>query len=169
MEVLKMQRLLLFAVLFVSLTAFAGELDVVARLDGKNITKQILKEYANSLKNKKYMELLNSREGLKKLAEYYIQRQILLEEAKKTVNKNKEMFKSHSSKVGEDTAYILTYLNMEIGSKVQPTEEEVERYMKEKHVTKVQARRDLMAEKSKKLYLQLIERLKKKHKIEFLY
>ena len=41
--------------------------------------------------------------------------------------------------------------------------------MKEKHVTKVQARRDLMAEKSKKLYLQLIERLKKKHKIEFLY
>jgi len=144
--------------------------EVIAKLDGKPITKKEIVEYANRLGEvrKEYKDLLRTKEGLKKLVQYYIQRKLLLEEAKKKISKRDPIFLSHKSKFPEDTALLITYLTREVDGKVKITPQEVEKYMKEKGVPKEVAKRELFIEKRKELFFNLLERLKKLHKIEYL-
>ncbi len=169
-----MKRLLiLFLMISFSIHGFAvaesvkGKSQVVAKLDGKPITKEDLENYARMIPGDKYVKMLETEEGLRKLAEFYIQRQIILQEAKKVVNKKKGVYKAHGSKMDEDAAYIIAYLTKEVESKVEITPEEIEKYMKEKNLTKQQAVSELASEKRRKLYFSLIENLKKKHRIEY--
>jgi hypothetical protein len=159
-----------FLICLFSGIALANNSTVIAKLDGKPITKQELIKYANSIPNSKYREMLKTDEGLRKLAELYIQRQILLEEAKKTVDKNKDenksIFSSHG-KMDEDTIYLIAYLTKEVEKKINITPEEIQSYMKEKNLSKQQAVSELASKKRREIYFSLIDKLKKKHKIEY--
>jgi len=169
-----LKKLLIAVVIFILIfpvvvTAGNSKLsgEIVAKLDGKVITRDDLEKYANMIPNDKYKKMLNTREGLKKLAELYIQRRILLEKAKKVITKKEAIFKSHGGKMNEDVAYLIAYLTKEIENKINITKEEIQAYMKKNNVNKYQAMREILSRKRRELFNALVENLKREHKIEF--
>ena len=153
---------------FVSFSgAFSAEEKALAYLDGKPITYSDIKSYVERLPGNKYEEMLKSKEGLKQLVKFYIDRKILLEEAKKSVLPDEGVIRSHRG-MEEDSAYIIAYLAKEVGKKVMLNEEEVEKYAKEKNLDIEKAYRELLSLKRREQFRKLLEKLKKKHKIDIL-
>jgi len=159
----------LLAIILSSPVLSAENSRVVAKLDGKPITVKELQEYANNLPEK-YKKMLATDEGLRKLAEFYIQRKVLLEEAKKEISERDTVLSSHSGRMGKETAYIIAYLSKKVGEKAEAEigDKELKEYMKEHNVSRTEALNRLLSEKRRKLYRELIGNLLKKHKVEYL-
>ena len=164
-----MKRFLLFflALLLFSPAVYGKENKVVAYLDGKPITYSELKAYAEMLPGDKYKKMLENREGLKKLLNYYIDRLIILEEAKKEIKTPERVFRAHSS-LDKDSAYIIAYLSRKVDGEIEVTEEEVEKYAKERGIEKRLAYAELLSKKRREKFKELLRALRKKHKIKFL-
>jgi len=141
----------------------------VARLDGKVITKADLINYVEKISNKKYKDLLKTPEGVKKLAEYYIQRQLLLIYAKEVISREDKVFKSHFSKNDEDTGYLIALLKREVNDKVIITDDALSKYMRENKIRDKQiAKLKLMSIKKAELLNNLIEKVRRGHDIEYI-
>ena len=160
---------LIFSVfIFTGFTAYGGEKGkVLAYLDGKPITYSDLEAYVELLPGQKYKRMLATNQGLKKLLGYYIDRQIILEEAKKSVSSREGSFNAHVG-MDKDAAYIIAYLSKEIGSKITISKEEVKRLAKQKHISENRAYAELLSQKRREAYETLIKNLKAKHKVKIL-
>lgn len=141
--------------------------EVVATLDGKNITVSDLNNYVNTLLGEKYAKMLESEDGLKQLTDYYITRQILLEEAKKTIKFDNELVKGHLPKGSdEDTMLLTALLDKEINKKIVIKDEEVATFMMKNNITdKKAAFASLESVKRNELFKSYKEELMKNHKI----
>lgn len=168
-----MKRLIILMVLvIIAYGVYAGAKksfsnDVVATLDGKNITVSDLNNYVNTLLGEKYAKMLESEDGLKQLADYYITRQILLEEAKKTIKSDNELVKGHLPKGSdEDTMLITALLDKEINKKIVINDEELATFMMKNNITdKKAAFARLESIKRNELFKSYKEELMKNHKI----
>ncbi|MEC9491628.1 hypothetical protein [Flexistipes sp.] len=145
----------------------------IARLDDEIITKTTLEKYVDNFLGKEYEKMLNSDTGLKKLADFYINRQIILEKAKKTIKPENELLKGHmhgekENKRTENTMYITAFLKQEINDKLNLTKKEMQRYMKQNNIdSKREAEIKLSNEKRKKMFGELIAGLRAEHTIEY--
>ncbi len=145
----------------------------VAQLDDEIITKSTLEEYVNNFLGNEYEKLLNSETGLKKLADYYINRHIILEKAKKTISPENDLLKGHmhgqkDNKKVENTMYITAFLQREINNKLNLTKQEMQRYMKEKNIdSEREAEIKLSNEKRERMFDELIAELRAEHTIEY--
>lgn len=151
----------------ISSPVVSSESRVLAYLDGKPITFSDVKAYAEQLPNPKYKEMLNSPEGLKKLLNYYIDRQIILQEAKKTVSPKEGSLKAHST-MDKDSAYIIAYLSKEVGEKIKVTKGEIKQLAKKEGISENKAYAELLSQKRRQKFKALMERLRAKHKIKIL-
>jgi len=141
--------------------------DWVAKLDGKIITRDMIIAYAQDLPPS-YRELLKTPDGFQKLVDFYIQRQLLLEHAKKSIPPDDPVLQNHLKIVPLEDAYIIAFVKKEVFDKIYVTDEEIAAYMKKKKISHLQmARALLIKEKKEKAYLQFVESLKKKHKLEY--
>ena len=163
-------------ILSISIVVFAasksyGNKDVIAKLDGKPITKEVLKKYVKELKlPKQYKRMLNSKEGLKKLTESYISREILLDYAKKNNFKDSHFVKQHmmSENQNEDAVMITAVLSKEVNEKITVLPEEIDARLKETNSTdRKNAYFEIMSLKRQKKFNEFISKLKKEHKIEY--
>ncbi|HCW92493.1 MAG TPA: hypothetical protein DHM44_02305 [Flexistipes sinusarabici] len=145
----------------------------IARLDGEIITKATLEKYVDNFLGKEYEKMLNSESELKKLADFYINRQIILEKAKKTIKPENELLKGrmHGKKENmrvKNTMYITAFLKQEINDKLNLTKKEMQRYMKQNNIdSKREAEIKLSNEKRKKMFGELIADLRAEHTIEY--
>jgi|GEM_PF-754991 di/tripeptidase len=145
----------------------------VARLDDEIITKSMLEEYVDNFLGEDYKKMLNSESGVKKLADFYINRQIILEKAKKTIKPDNELLKGHmngekENKKTENTMYITAFLKQEINDKLSLSKKEMQRYMKKHNIdSKREAEIKLSNEKRKKMFDELIEELRAEHTIKY--
>ena len=153
--------------LFVSSAMAVDPNKVLAELDGKPITYKDVESYAKKIPSKKYQEMLKTEEGLRKLVEFYIDRSILLEEAKKEISKKEAVFLSHGS-MEKDAAYLIAYLAKKVNRKVFVGEDEVKRYASEKGISEERAYRELLSKKRQERLESLLENLKRKHIIKIL-
>ncbi len=150
----------------VSVLAYAGE-SILGYLDGKPITYSDIKSYVELLPGDKYRKMLETKEGLKKLLNYYIDRRILLEEAKKEISPEEGVLRSHSA-MDEDAAYIIAFLTKKINNNIKLSDEEIKTYARKKGISERKAYAELLSKKRRELYEKLINNLRKKHKIEIL-
>ncbi len=162
--------------LSVSIVVFAAtksyvNKDIIAKLDGKPITKEILKKYVNDLKlSKQYKKMLKSDEGLKKLTESYISRQIILDYAKKNKFEDSHFVKQHMMSDGQDKDAVLisAVLSKEVNEKITVLPEEIDARLKKTNSTdRKNAYFEIMSLKRQKKFNEFISSLKKKHKIEY--
>lgn len=141
----------------------------VARLDGKVITKIDLVGYIEKTENQQYHDLLLSPEGLKKLAEYYIQRYLLLTYAKRVINREDRVFKNHLIRSDEETAYLIMLLKKEVNDKTTITNDEIITYMNKYNIHDEQAARlQLLSDKRQIIMEALIKRASEGHSIEYI-
>jgi len=163
-----MKKGLLAAALLISLNAVAyGGDKVLAYLDGKPITLSELKAYAERLPSPKYKEMLKTPEGLKELLRYYIDRQIILQEAKKSISPRESSLRAHST-MDEDSAYVIAYLSKEVGEKVEVTKEEIKELSQREGISENKAYAELLSQKRRQRFKALMEKLRAKHQIKLL-
>jgi len=143
--------------------------NIVASLDNENVTVEILKTYVEDVAGKNYESWLRDDEGLRKLADFYINRTLLLEYARQTVNKNDTIVTNHNARsVDEDVMYLTTLLKIEVQDKVQVSEEEVLTHMKKSKVaSEKQARQQLESELKNELMESLVEKVRVGHEIRY--
>lgn len=145
-------------------TAAAGQ--AIASLDGKDITKQTLETYVNNTLGDKYRPMLSTPIGQKKLAGYYIDREIILEYAKKNVSKDNDFMKNHVAKTDTDTQLLTTVLKEQVNDKAMPTSAEVDaEFKKGGYKTRTDAGIKLVEKKQLVVYSAFIKNLRKQHKI----
>lgn len=108
-------------------------------------------------------------EGLRKLADFYINRTLLLEYARQTVNKNDTIVTNHNARsVDEDVMYLTTLLKVEVQDKVQLTEEELLAHMKKSNIaSEKQARQELESALKNELMEALVEKVRAGHEIRY--
>ncbi len=108
-------------------------------------------------------------EGLRKLADFYINRTLLLEYARKTVAKNDTIVTNHNVRsVDEDVMYLTTLLKIEVQDKVHVTEEEVSAYMKKnKMASGTMARQEMESEQKNELMGTLVEKVRAGHEVKY--
>jgi len=159
---------LIFSVFVIGSTAYGGEENkVLAYLDGKPITYSDLESYVELLPSEKYKKMLTTKQGFKKLLGYYIDRQIILEEAKKSISSRESSFNAHRG-MDKDAAYIIAYLSKKIGSKITISKEEVKQLARQKHISENRAYAELLSKKRRQAYEALIKKLRARHKVEIL-
>ncbi|WP_022850346.1 hypothetical protein [Limisalsivibrio acetivorans] len=143
--------------------------NVVATLDGKEITKAKLTEYVNKKLGERYEHLLKDGEGLRKLAGYYIDRQIILEYAKENVDTDKPFIKNHISSTGDkDTVLITAALKEAVNDKVEYTEQDVkDMFAKGGFGTIKDAENHIITNQRKELFKDFITKLRSKHDINY--
>lgn len=79
---------LMFLTTFIfSVAAYASNAKIIANLDEKNITVEILTSYVEDVAGKNYEPWLHDKEGLRKLVDFYVNRTLLLDYARKSVDK----------------------------------------------------------------------------------
>ena len=145
----------------------SSEGKILAYLDGRPITLSHIKAYVKRLSDPKYKEMLNTPEGLKRLVNYYIDRQILLQEAKKSISPGEGSLRAHST-IDRDSAYIIAYLSKEVGEKVEIREEEVKELARKEGIGKNRAYAELLSHKRRQKFRALMDRLRAKHQIKVL-
>lgn len=147
-------------------TAMAGQ--TIATLDGTEITKQTLENYVNNTLGDKYRPMLDNQAGMKKLAGYYIDRQIILAYAKKNVSKDNDFMKSHVAKTDMDTQLLTTVLKEQVNDKAMPTSAEVDaEFKKGGYKTRTDAGMKLVEQKRLVAYSGFIKKLRSEHKISY--
>ena len=158
----------LIAVTF-TVTTFAYSETVVASLDNENVTVESLTTYVKDVAGKNYESWLRNKEGLRKLADFYINRTLLLEHARKTVDKKNSIVKNHSVRsVDADVMLLTSLLQSEVQDKVQITQEDIRSYMAEnKSSSEKLARQELESELKTRLMDALVEKVRAGHSIKY--
>jgi hypothetical protein len=163
-------------ILSISIVVFAasksyGKKDIIAKLDGQPITKEVLEKYVKDLNlSKQYKKMLKTEKGLKKLTESYISRQIILDYAKKKNFKDSHFVKQHmmSKDQDKDAVLISAVLSKEINEKITVMPEEIDARLKETNSKdRKNAYFELMSIKRQKKFNEFMNKLKKQHKIEY--
>lgn len=161
--------LVLLSIFIFSLATYASSEKIVASLDNKNITVENLAAYVEDVAGSNYKSWLNNQEGLRKLADFYINRTLLLEYARKTVDKSDTIVTNHNVRsVDEDVMYLTSLLKIEVQDKVHVTEEDVSAYMKKnKMASEKQARQEMESEQKKELMGTLVEKVRAGHEVKY--
>jgi len=161
--------LTLLSIFIFSLATYAYSENIVASLDGEKITVEKLETYVEDVAGNNYKSWLNNPDGLRKLADFYINRTLLLEYARKTVAKNDTIVTNHNARsVDEDVMYLTTLLKIEVQDKVHVTEEDVSAYMKKnKMASEKQAMQELEPDQKSQLMGALVERVRIGHEIKY--
>ncbi len=169
-----MKKALTATLVFLSIFTFslvtqAFSENIVASLDDENITIETLATYVDDVAGNNYKPWLNNQEGLRKLADFYINRTLLLEYARKTVAKNDTIVTNHNARsVDEDVMYLTTLLKIEVQDKVHVTEEDVSAYMKKnKMASEKQARQEIESERKNQLMGALVEKVRVGHEVKY--
>lgn len=142
----------------------------VARLDGSTITVGVLAGYVQEVAGDQYEPLLKSDEGLRTLADSYIDRTLLLAHAKQTVNREDALLRNHNARsVDENTMCLTALLQSEVQDKVQVAFEDVLDYMKQNGTaSEGQARQQLESMQRAELMKALVARVRRGHDIQYL-
>ena len=161
--------LVLLAAFSFCVTTFAYSENVVASLDAENITVEVLTTYVKDVAGKNYESWLNNKEGLRKLADFYINRTLLLEHARKTVKKSDKVVTNHNVRsVDEDVMYLTALLKIEVQDKVNISDEDVLAHMKmNETVSEKKARQELESVAKNRLMDALVEQVRSGHKIQY--
>ena len=152
-----------------SVAAYASSESIVASLDNENVTVENLTTYVKDVAGKKYEPWLRNNEGLRKLADFYINRTLLLEYARKTVDKKNTIVKNHSVRsVDADVMLLTSLLQSEVQDKVQITDEDVRASMqKNSSLSEKQARQELESTLKSELMVALVEKVRAGHNIKY--
>jgi hypothetical protein len=161
--------LVLLTTFIFSAGAYSYNDEIVASLDDENISVEMLATYVEDVAGDKYESWLRDKDGLRKLADFYINRTLLLEYAKKTVNKKNTIVTKHNARsVDEDVMYLTSLLKIEVQDKANISAEEVDSYMeKNKMVSEKQARQEIESELKNKLMGALVENVRAGHEIKY--
>ena len=161
--------LVLLSIFTFFVTAYAYSENVVASLDEKSVTVETLATYVEDVAGKNYESWLRDKDGLRKLADFYINRTLLLEYARQTVNKNDTIVTNHNARsVDEDVMYLTTLLKIEVQDKVHVTDDDVRDYMgKNKTASEKQARQEMESDQKNKLMGALVEKVRAGHDIRY--
>jgi hypothetical protein len=161
--------LVLLTTFIFSAVSYSFSEDIVASLDDESITVETLATYVVDVAGDKYEPWLRNKEGLRKLADFYINRTLLLEYAKKTVNKNDTIVTNHNARsVDEDVMYLTTLLKIEVQDKVYVTEEGVRDYMnKNKIASEKKASQEIESKLKNELMGALVEKVRAGHDIKY--
>ena len=161
--------LVLLTTFIFSAVSYSFSEDIVASLDDESITVEALATYVEDVAGDKYEPWLRNKEGLRKLADFYINRTLLLEYAKKTVNKNDTIVTNHNARsVDEDVMYLTTLLKIEVQDKVYVTEEGVRDYMeKNKIASEKKASQEIESKLKNELMGALVEKVRAGHDIKY--
>jgi len=161
--------LVLVATFIFVVAANAYSENIVASLDNENVTVELLTTYVEEVAGKNYESWLRDAEGLRKLADFYINRTLLLDYARQTVNKNDTIVTNHNARsVDEDVMYLTTLLKIEVQDKVQLTEEELLAHMKKSNVaSEKQARQELESALKNELMEALVKKVRDGHEVRY--
>ena len=161
--------LVLLTTIIFSTVAYSSNEEIVASLDDEKISVEMLATYVQDVAGDKYESWLRDKEGLRKLADFYINRTLLLEYARKTVNKKDAIVTNHNARsVDEDVMYLTTLLKIEVQDKVNVSPEDVDAYMKKNQIdSEKQARQEIESELKNKLMVALVENVRTGHEIKY--
>jgi hypothetical protein len=161
--------LVLLTTFIFSTGAYSYNDEIVASLDDENISVETLATYVEDVAGDKYESWLRDKEGLRKLADFYINRTLLLEYARKTVNKKDTIVTNHNARsVDEDVMYLTTLLKIEVQDKVNVSAEAVDSYMKKNQiVSEKQAKQEIESDLKNKLMGALVENVRAGHEIKY--
>ena len=161
--------LVLLTTIIFSAVAYSSNEEIVASLDDEDISVEMLATYVEDVAGDKYESWLRDKEGLRKLADFYINRTLLLEYARKTVNKKDAIVTNHNARsVDEDVMYLTTLLKIEVQDKVNVSAEAVDAYMKKNQiVSEKQARQEIESDLKNKLMVALVENVRAGHEIKY--
>ncbi len=153
-----------------STAAYASNENIVASLDSKKVTVEVLTTYVEDVAGDNYKSWLRDKVGLRKLADFYINRTLLLKYAKLNVDKKNTIVTNHSARsVDADAMLLSSLLQSEIQDKVNVTDEAVRAYMVEKKITSEKlARQEIESDLKNELMGVLVEKVRSGHKIEYL-
>ena len=161
--------LVLLTTFIFSAVAYSSNEEIVASLDDENISVETLATYVEDVAGDKYESWLRDKDGLRKLADFYINRTLLLEYARKTVNKKDAIVTNHNARsVDEDVMYLTTLLKFEVQDKVNVSAEAVDVYMEKNQIdSKKQARQEIESDLKNKLMGALVENVRAGHEIKY--
>ena len=161
--------LVLLTTIIYSTVAYSSNEEIVASLDDEKISVEMLATYVQDVAGDKYESWLRDKEGLRKLADFYINRTLLLEYARKTVNKKDDIVTNHNARsVDEDVMYLTTLLKNEVQDKVSVSAEAVSVYMEKNQIdSEKQARQEIESDLKNKLMGALVENVRDGHEIKY--
>ena len=161
--------LVLLMTFIFSAVAYSYNNEIVASLDDENISVEMLATYVEDVAGDKYESWLRDKEGLRKLADFYINRTLLLEYARKTVNKKDTIVTNHNARsVDEDVMYLTSLLKIEVQDKANISDEAVDSYMKKNKIdSQKQARQEIESDLKNKLMGALVENVRAGHEIKY--
>jgi hypothetical protein len=161
--------LVLLMTFIFSAVAYSYNNEIVASLDDENISVETLATYVEDVAGDKYESWLRDKEGLRKLADFYINRTLLLEYARKTVNKKDTIVTNHNARsVDEDVMYLTSLLKIEVQDKANISDEAVDSYMKKNKIdSEKQARQEIESDLKNKLMGALVENVRAGHEIKY--
>lgn len=153
----------------IGVSAFTKDMgETVGYLDGQAVTVADLQNYVTNLLGKKYEKMMDTKEGRKELFGHYVDRKLLLEYAKKHINKDDSFVVSHTmGNVSNDSALLSAVIKEDINDKVRYTRQDVLNLLHsdKKYKTKEQAERDIVSQQRIALFHKLMNKIKANHKI----
>ena len=161
--------LVLLSTFIFSWATFAYNDNIVASLDNEDVTVAVLTTYVNDVTGKNYEPWLREKEGLRKLADFYINRTLLLDYAKKTVNKKDTIVTNHNARsMDADVMLLSSLLQSEVQDKVQVSAEDVRAYMNQNNITSEKlARQEMESDLKGELIDDLVKKVRAGHKIQY--
>jgi hypothetical protein len=160
----------LLATFIYSMTAYADNENIFAMLDDDNITVEKMAAYVENVAGSNYKSWLRDKEGLQKLADLFINRKLLLEYAKQTVDKKNTIITNHNARsMDVDVMYLSSLLQKEIQDKVIVTEKDVLDYMVQKQISsEKQAKQEIESLQKNELMVVLVGKVRNGHEISYL-
>lgn len=147
--------------------AFCSE--IVARFDGRSITVGDLSTYVDEVVGEKYRYLLGDAAGLRTLTDYYVNRALLMNHARKMVKKDDALLKTHGARqMDEDAMYLTALLKAEVQDRVRIDAAQVDAHMDKTGADRMVAERELATAQRTQLMNALIATVRKGHTIEYL-
>ena len=161
--------LVLLSTFIFSMTTYAYSDNIVASLDDEDVTVEILTSYVKDVAGKNYEPWLRDKEGLRKLADFYINRTLLLDYAKKTVNKKDTIVTNHNARSMDDDVMLLSsLLQSEVQDKVHVTAEDVSAFMNQNNIASEKlARQQMESDLKGELMDDLVAKVRAGHKIQY--
>ncbi len=154
---------------FISVLAYAAETRIIASLDDENVTVEILSRYVDDVAGKSYETWLQDDAGLRKLADFYINRTLLLDYARKSVDKKNTIVTNHNARsMDADVMLLSSLLQREVQDQVQITQDEVRSYMKKRSIDSERlARQEMESGLKNELMSALIAKIRVGHSIQY--
>ncbi len=152
-----------------STAAYAYSENIVASLDDQKITVEILTTYVEDVAGDNYKPWLSEKVGLRKLADFFINRTLLLKYAKQNVDKKDTIVTNHGARsVNANVMLLSALLQTEVQNKVNISDEDVRAYMTEKKTTSEKlARQEMESDQKIELMAALVEKVRSGHEIKY--